>query len=219
MDLNTKVNSPVTGTYGYNTSLYGTPVIEINNTGTTSNGQIRVITQDLNALAVNQNFTVMFASKKNFYGIGGNNYGNSQIFVGVPNGYGAGFRIIEQSQGTPGAVFSGNFYTNNTIYSLGYNDINTSLYVSDNPGVGNRMCICAFTVSPTTIFGFINGNTNSRVNPLTYVSGTSDPRISSTQGGAGSFNGLLGFFMIYNRALSRDEIFENYNALRGRYKL
>ena len=218
-DLSTNINSTITGTYAIDTTTYGVPVLSLNNTGSASNGQVQVVTQDLNALAVNQNFTVMFAAKKNFYGVGGLNIGTSQIFVGVPNGFGQGFRITEISQGTPGAAFPGNFYTNNTIYSFGYNDANTSLQVSDSTNTGNRMCICAFTVSPTTIFGFINGNTNSRVNPLTYVSGTSQPRISSTQGGAGSFNGLVGFFMIYNRALSLTELTQNYNVMRKRYNI
>ena len=212
-DLITRQNSTNVGTYAYNTALYGVPVFELNNNGTTSDGQIQVVTQNLNSLALTQNFSVMFAAKKNYYGIAGNNIGNSQLFQGVSEGYTTGWRITETRQGTPGSA-----YTSNQIFSFGYNDINTALTVTDT-GSTNRMSIGAFTVSSSTIFGFLNGVTNSRANPLTYASGTSTPRISFTGAGVGSWNGLFGFFMIYNRALSSDEINQNYNALRSRYGL
>lgn len=212
-DLITRQNSTNIGTYAYNTALYGVPVFELNNNGTTSDGQVQVVTQNLNSLALTQNFSVMFAAKKNYYGIGGNNVGNSQLFQGVTNGYDTGWRITENRQGTPGSV-----YTSNQIFSFGYNDLNTALAVTDT-GSTNRMSICAFTVSSSTIFGFLNGVTTSRANPLTYAGGTSTPRISFTSAGVGSWNGLLGFFMIYDRALTTNEINQNYNALRSRYGL
>ena len=212
-DLSTASVSTISGTYGINTSSYSTPVLELNNNGTTSDGQVQVTTQNLDTLALTQNFSVMFAAKKNFYGIGGNNNGNSQLFQGATNGYTTGWRIADPSQGTPG-----NAYTARHSFNFGYNDINTNLTVNDSGSV-NRMCICAFTISPATIFGFVNGNTNSRSNPGTYASGTSTPRISFTGAGAGSWNGLVGFFMIYNRTLSLSEISQNFNALRGRYGL
>jgi hypothetical protein len=218
-DLSTNVNSTITGTYAIDTTTYGVPVLSLNNTGSASNGQVQVVTQNLNALAVTQNFTVMFAVRKNFYGVSGNNIGNSQIFVGASNGYNTGWRIIEGSQGTPGAPFTGNFFTNNQIFTFGYNDINTSLQVSSPVNTGNQMCICAFSVSTSTILGFANGGTNSRSNPLTYASGANLSVISSTQGGVGSWNGFVGFFMIYNRALSQAEITQNYTVMRKRYNI
>ncbi len=69
-DLSTSVNSTITGTYAIDTTTYGVPILSLNNTGSASNGQVQVVTQDLNALAVTQNFTVMFAARKNFYGVG-----------------------------------------------------------------------------------------------------------------------------------------------------
>jgi hypothetical protein len=212
-DLSTASVSTISGTYAINTSSYSTPVLALNDNGTTSDGQVQVTTQNLNTLALTQNFSVMFAAKKNFYGISGNNTGNSQLFQGATNGYNTGWRIQEGSVGTPG-----NAFTARHAWGFGYNDINTGLYLNDSGSV-NRMCICAFTVSPTTIFGFVNGNTNSRSNPGTYASGTSTPRISFTGAGAGSWNGLVGFFMIYNRTLSLSEISQNYYALKGRFGL
>ena len=212
VDLKTSQVSTNVGTYAYNTSLYGVPVLEINNNNTTSNGQVQVVTENLNALALTQNFSVMFAAKKNFYGIGGNNIGNSQLFQGVTNGFNTGWRISEFKQGTPGTE-----YTTNHGWTFGYNDQNTALNVQDTGSTTNRMCIVAFTVSSTTISAFCNSSTSSRSNPLTYVSGTSQPRISFTSAGGGSWNGLLGFFSIYNRTLTSAEIQQNFNALRGRY--
>lgn len=212
IDVNTGLLSTPIGTYGLNTTAYSVPTLEINNNGTTSDGQIQVNTQDLNYLATTQNFTVMFAAKKNFFGLAGNNNGNSQLFQGVANGFTSGWRISDGNGGTPGNAFSSRH-----SWNFGYNDINTSLSVNDSASSTNRMCIVAFTVSPTTIFGFCNGTTATRSNPLTYVQGASTPRISFTGAGAGSFNGLLGYFAIYNRALSQTEIEQNYNVLRVRY--
>lgn len=196
--------------FAYNNFTYSAPTLSLNNNSITSTGAVTLATQNLNQLALTQNFSVMFAAKKNYYGIGGSLNGNSQIFQGATNGYTSGWRISENNQGTQGAVFSGTH-----SWSLGYNDINTSLSVNDI--AANRMCIVGFSVSPTTILGFCNGNTASRSNPLTYVSGLSAPQISFTGAGAGSWNGLVGFFMIYKRALSLGEMRQNFNALRGRY--
>ena len=217
-NLVTNVGSTNVGDFGYDTTSYSVPVLTLNTTtgvgGTavTSNGQVQVVTENLNTLAVNQSFSVMFAAKKNFYGLGGNNNGNSQIFQGVTNGFTSGWRMYDNNQGTPGNPFSIRH-----SWGFGYNDQNTSLSVNDTASTTNRMCIVAFTVSPTTIFGFCNGTTNSRSNPGTYVSGTSTPRISFTGAGAGSWNGFVGTFMIYNRTLTLQEIQQNFNALRGRY--
>jgi hypothetical protein len=202
----------VSGTYGYDATSYSVPVFTLNNSSTASNGQISLATQDLNQLAQTYNFTVFFAARKRIFGLLGNNNGTSQIFQGAVNGYTAGWRISENNQGPPGTPFSGRHN-----WSLGFNDISVSVSVSDTAGAGNRMCICAFTVTPTTLTAFVNGNFNTAVNPRTYVSGPSSPLISFTGAGAGSFNGDIGFFMIYNRALSQAEITQNFNALRGRY--
>ena len=202
----------ITGTHGYDTTSYSVPVFTLNNNGTSSNGQVSLATEDLNRLAQTYNFTVMFAARKRIFGLLGNNNGVSQIFQGAQNGYSLGWRISEGNQGPPGNVFAGTHF-----WALGFNDINTSVGVSDTANSGNRMCICAFTVTPTTLTAFVNGNFNTAANPRTYVSGPSVPLISFTGAGAGSFNGDIGFFTIYNRALTQAEITQNFNALRGRY--
>jgi len=204
--------STLSGTFGYETSTYTQPIITLNNNGSASNGQVAVVTQDLNALAQTYNFTVMFAARKRFFGVLGNNNGVSQIFQGAINGYTTGWRIAESNQGTPGAAFSGTH-----SWYLGFNDITTAVGVNDTQA--NRMCVVAFTVTASTLTAFCNGAFNTAVNPQTYASGASAPQISFTGAGAGSFNGDLGFFAIYNRALSQAEIRQNYNTVCGRYGL
>ena len=82
------------------------------------------------------------------------------------------------------------------------------------------MCICAMSVDASKMLGFVNGNTAQVANNGGYVpNGNNYGQISFTGAGAGSFNGLLGFFMIYNRALTLTEIQQNFNAMRGRYNL
>ena len=203
--------------FNYNTTTYNVPVLELNNvpnlTTATSTASILLSTIDLNSLALAHNFTVMFAAKKNYYGVFGNDLGNSQLFAGAGNGYNTGWRVSESSQGAQGTTFSGahNWY-------LGYNDINTSLN-APNTNATNKMCIVAFSITPQQLLSFNNGYFGRRTNPLTYVGGNNTGVLSYTSAGNGSFNGVLGFFMIYNRALTELEISQNYAALRGRYNL
>jgi hypothetical protein len=162
----------------------------------------------------------MFAAKKNYYGLGGNNNGNTEFMQGANNGYSLGWRIGEGTQSpiqpVPGLVaFTGQHY-----WSFEFTDLTGPvLSVADAGSTTNRMCICAGSLSPTTLLAFVNGTTTQLANNRGYVSGASAPYISYTSAGAGSFNGLFGFLMIYNRALSLAEITRNYNALRGRYNL
>jgi hypothetical protein len=81
--------------------------------------------------------------------------------------------------------------------------------------------------SPTTLSNFIayingspstlqEGNTSSQNAYNTYnVIGAS--LVSGTP--MGHFNGDIGPILIYNRALSANEVLHNYNALRGRFNL
>ena len=214
IDLASLSSSTISGTFNVDSSSYATPTLAINNNGTASNGTVNINTaQNMNTLAAASNFTVMFAAKKNYYGIGGNNDGNSQILQGVGNGYNFGWRIAETNGGATGSAFS-----IAQRYYIGLTDIifsNTAIQDT----VPNRMGIVAFSISPTTILSFINGITGSIANPLNYVTGSSNPIISFTGAGQGSFNGLIGFLMIYNRALSTTEILQNYNTLKGRFNL
>jgi len=208
----TSSSGGVTTSYGFN-KAFDTITL---NTGSLVDGQIRITGVDFNALAQSNNFTVMFAAKKDYYGSSGNLVGNSELFQAVNNGYNTGWRINEDSQGSLGTPFTGTHAWSLSMspaatpsgWGLGVNDTST-----------NRMCIAGFSVSPTTVYGFCNGNTTTRSNPGTYAGSTSRGYISFTGAGAGSFNGQIGFFMVYNRALTVDEMTQNYNAFRRRYNL
>ena len=205
------------GIFGPDTTTYpGTTVLNLNNIATSANATIPLTgtIANLDALALTYNFTVMFAAKKNYYGLYGNNFGNSEFFCGSSSGYNSGWRINESTQGTQGTSFSSKHY-----WTLGFNDQLTSLSVYDSASSTNRMCIVAMTVTASTISAWCNGTLASRSNPQTYVVGTGSPRINATNAGAGAFMGQIGFFAIYNRALSIDEIKQNYNAMCGRYGL
>ena len=178
-------------------------------TTTTIDNDLMIMPGHLAAIA-------MFAAKKDYYGSSGNLNGNSEFFQAVNNGYGTGWRIVEDNQGLLGRPFTGTHYWSLSMspaatpsgWGLGVGDTST-----------NRMCIVAFSVSPTTVYGFCNGNTTTTTNPGTYAGSTSRGWISFTGAGAGSFNGQIGFFMVYNRALSLVELTQNYNAFRRRYNL
>jgi hypothetical protein len=208
----TSSSGGVTTSYGFNKAF---DTITLND-GNLIDGQIRITGVDFNTLAQSNNFTVMFAAKKDYYGSSGNLVGNSELFQAVNNGYGTGWRITEESQGSLGTPFTGTHAWNLSM-SPAATPTGWGLGVSDTST--NRMCIVAFSVSPTTVYGFCNGNTTTTTNPGTYAGSTSRGYISFTGAGAGSFNGQIGFFMVYNRALSLVEMTQNYNAFRRRYNL
>lgn len=199
----------------YNATLYNSPTydnslkaIVLDNTD-----DYILLNSNLNleTLGASYNYTIMFGAKKLFYGTGGNNIGNSNLLNGSSNGYSAGWRITETSQGTPGNAFTG-------IHSFGIGapDLGSSISIADT--VANRTSILAFARSPTQFFAFLNGNTKTEVETNTsYVNGTNLGNIGSGVAGAGKFAGNIHFLMIYNRALTADELKQNFNALRGRF--
>jgi hypothetical protein len=83
--------------------------------------------------------------------------------------------------------------------------------------VANRPAIAAFSVSPTTMYAFLNGNSLSAATPAYVPGGSHAGQIGTTNFGVGAFAGDFYFIMIYNRALTPTEISQNFNALRGRY--
>ena len=195
---------------------YSTMSLKINDTRVDANCQIRFSNIDFDALAVSNNFTVMFAAKKDYYGLNGGNGGNSHLFQGAGNGYSTGWRIQDNGAGTPGSDFTGTQGWTITMSPAAV-PAGWSHGVSDSSA--NRFGIVGFSVSPTTVYGFFNGGTNSRSNPGTYSSAGSVGWINYTGAGVGSFNGRLGFFMVYNRALTVAEMTYNFNQFRRRYGL
>ena len=216
--INNGVNTINNGPYSLDTSTYGAGVINLNNallTTATSTASISVSVTNVDTLAATNNWSIMFAARANYYGAGGNNAGNVEFMQGASNGYNLGWRIGMAIYGTPGAVFTGqqNWYIGLPETS------NNGVTVVDLGSSSPRMNIVAFSISPTLLYAFCNGSVATSVNKQNYINGTSAPTISYTSAGMGSFNGQMGFLMIYNRSLTANEIQQNYNALRGRYNL
>lgn len=206
--------APTSDDIGFDTA---TMSLAINDNRNSLNGQIRFPSIDYNALALTNNFTVMFAAKRDYYGFGGNFIGNCEFFQAANQGYNSGWRIQENSQGVMGAPFNAthrwSLEMSPAAVPAGWNAI-----VDDTSP--NRWCIVAFSVSSTNVYAFCNGNITTRTNPLTYASGSPNRGyINFTSAGGGSFNGKLGFFMVFNRALSTTELTYNYNVFRNRYGL
>jgi hypothetical protein len=74
------------------------------------------------------------------------------------------------------------------------------------------------TFTATTALFYLNG---AQAATLTYTRGAVSPGnnylIGKSAANARYFNGRIATAMIYDRALSADEIATNFNALRGRY--
>jgi hypothetical protein len=216
--INNGINTINNGPYSLDTSTYGTRVINLNNsllTTATSTASISLTVANVDTLAATNNWSVMFAARVNYYGAGGNDAGNVEFMQGATNGYSLGWRIGMSIFGTPGAVYTGqqNWYIGLPETS------NNTISVNDLGSSSPRMNIVAFSISPTLLYAFCNGTVSTAINKRNYVPGTSQPTISFTSSGMGSFNGQMGFVMFYNRALTANEIQQNYNALRGRYNL
>ena len=64
-----------------------------------------------------------------------------------------------------------------------------------------------------------NGTLAGATIPTSLAVSASTVVIGNVNSGSYFFNGSMGQISIYNRALSADEIAQNYNALRGRYGL
>jgi hypothetical protein len=203
------------GAWIFDTTSYLTRTLALNNNGVDRNGELDIpfiaVPKNLNDVANTYNFTVMFAAKKNYYGLGGNNNGNSQLFKGPGNGYDNGWRIEENRGGTPGTAYSSAHQ-----WQLSLNGLYSKLAIDDSVAT-NRMCIVGFSVNDNTILGFCNSNKKTGTFTKSYISAGTSYALNSTGGGVGCFAGLVGFFMLYDRALSYSEMEQNYNAMRGRY--
>jgi hypothetical protein len=87
-----------------------------------------------------------------------------------------------------------------------------------DPALSYRFAVAAFTQNNTAGTGFCNGGwSTSTLN--TYVNGTNNATLFGAGYGVGCFTGYFSFMMIYNRALSRDEILQNYDATKSRFGL
>jgi len=81
-------------------------------------------------------------------------------------------------------------------------------------------CMVAVSVTSTAATAYLcqTGGTTTATNTVNHASSVlNDIKIAQDDAGSRFFNGSIATAMIYNRALSADEITTNFNALRGRY--
>lgn len=205
-------NGSLLGTYSYSSKYNGS--IFLNNSSS-SNGYIDItqFTSASNALGASFNYSVMAAVDRTNYGIGGNNTGDSYIYMGAGNGYNEGYRI-NMGVGSPtGSIVSG---TTSLIYSNSNNGSPQNLSVT---GIQNNIIFCVSRNS-STINIFTNGSTSQTTLSNNYVPAIyASPTIGPTYAGVGCFIGYITFFMIYNRSLSTSEITQNYTIMKKRFNL
>ena len=128
---------------------------------------------------------------------------NSSYYDGIidgdsPGNYGTGFGI---NNSTYQAIVNDQFW----------NTIGQSVIL-------NQWVMVTMTFTATTALFYING---TQVSSLSYTRGTVSPGnnylIGKSAANARYFNGRISTAMVYNRALTSDEILTNFKALRGRY--
>ena len=77
----------------------------------------------------------------------------------------------------------------------------------------------AVTLNPTTITHYKNGIANNTYTGSfnSFVTNNAPFRMCRWEGGEYYYNGSIGSFYYYSKALSAQEITQNFNALRGRF--
>jgi hypothetical protein len=117
-----------------------------------------------------------------------------------------------------------NFY--DTTHNIGYHWNNAISTYNWNSGLtvpDAVWCMCAISISSTSATAYLcqSSGITSATNSVSHASATFgifniglDPQIASR-----CFKGSISSTMIYNRALSADEVAQNFNALRGRFGL
>ena len=113
-----------------------------------------------------------------------------------------------------------NFFSSN---QLGYhwNDSSATYNWSSGLTVPNlTWCMIAVSVTSTTATAYLcqASGTTTAINTVNHSSSVlNDIKLAIDDALARYFNGNISVAMLYNRALTADEIATNFNALRGRY--
>jgi hypothetical protein len=79
----------------------------------------------------------------------------------------------------------------------------------------------AVTLNPTTITHYKNGIANNTYTGSfnSFVTNNAPFRMCKWEGGSYYYNGSIGSFYYYNRALTASEVLQNYNATKQRFNL
>ena len=127
--------------------------------------------------------------------------------------------IYSRSANATGLSFFG---TTNKISYTWNNAVNTYTWDSGLTIPDLTWCMVAVSVTSTSATAYLcqSGGITSATNTVSHTSTVlDDVKLAQDDLGGRFFNGRISVAMIYDRALSADEITQNFNALRGRYGL
>jgi len=121
-----------------------------------------------------------------------------------------------------GADFHYDIYPNGSYYYQNLYTTNKSNMFGINPLSINTWYQVGFTISGGNLQMYLNGSTDGSI--FTNAGRTNYIQSSlwlcdARSGGGLDFNGYIGSIQIYNRAISADEVFQNYNATKHKYGL
>ena len=169
--------------------------------------------------------SIVFDGTNDYASITGSNTVSSVTFsVWLKrNGTQVDFTGIFNSRGTnpvSGMIFAYNYGT------LGYNwnDSNQAYYFNSGltPPDG-AWCMCVVTVTPTEAKFYLcqSSGITTATNTMAHGSTTLDALTlgADTVGLSRNFNGSIAQASLYNRALSAEEIQQNFNAFRSRFSI
>lgn len=186
--------------YGYNSTLVSSPTYINNKYGQLAfNGSTQYATVPYTSTLWNaQTFTLSVWAKK----IGTGNAGVSGIMISKDTNY------IEHS------------YNGKTLASF-RNSANTQFLVSGNTAASyNEWRHYAVTYDGTQGVLYENGAATGSTTLAMSVKSTTNPlNIGRWDETSYNFNGCISGAMVYNRALSADEVLQNYNATKYKYIL
>lgn len=123
------------------------------------------------------------------------------------------------SIGANGANTGYSLETSSTVWLFGYGNSGTASTITYNTGQWYHVALVGTFVSGTTLNSslYINGtlrqtNSNASINTTNSVF-----RIANNPAGTLSFNGSISQAKLYNKALSSDEISDQFENYRSRY--
>ena len=135
-------------------------------------------------------------------------------------------KIGTGDQGTRGIMISKNInyidhaFNGKTMASFRNNSGGQYLIYGNNPASYNEWRHYAITYDGTVGILYENGAATGSTTLAMVVNSTSaDLHIGRWDGGTHYFNGCISGAMVYNRALSADEVLQNYNATKYKYIL
>jgi hypothetical protein len=130
------------------------------------------------------------------------------------NGAQVDYTGIFYSRGT--SITGISFYSTNNLGYTWNGAVNTYTFNSNLLVPNNTWCMVAMSVTSTAATLYVN--TSSATNTVSHTSTTIDDlKLGQDDFGSRFMNGNIANVMMYNRALSANEIFQNFNATRSRF--